>query len=85
MATKVRKQIYIEPHQEAILKRLSRERGVTEAEIIRRAIEEHTSTLRLPRRDLRAWEAERTFIQSLIRQGPIPGQRAWRRGDLHER
>ena len=85
MAMKVRKQVYIEPHHEAILKRLSRERGITEAEIIRQAIEEHTSALRLPRRDLRAWEAERAFIQNLIRQGPVSGRRTWRRGDLYER
>ncbi len=82
---KIRKQVYIEPHQEMLLKRLSRERGVTEAEIIRQAIEEHTSVFRLPRRDLTAWERERTFIQSLIRQGAVPGRRAWRREDLHER
>jgi len=85
MATKVRKQVYIEPHQEAILKRLAREQGITEAEIIRRAIDQHTRVLRFPRRDLTAWEKERAFIQSLIQQGPVPGKRAWRREDLYDR
>ncbi len=35
----VRKQIYIQKRQEALLKRLSQARGLSEAEIIRRAIE----------------------------------------------
>ncbi|GAB4565242.1 MAG: ribbon-helix-helix domain-containing protein [Anaerolineae bacterium] len=85
MATKVRKQVYIEPHQEAILKRLAKEQGITEAEIIRRAIDQHTRVLRIPRRDLAAWEQERAFILGLIAQGPVPGKRVWRREELHER
>lgn len=39
MAAKVRKQIYLEPEQEARLKQLSVETGIPEAEIIREAIE----------------------------------------------
>ncbi len=35
----VRKQIYIRKHQEALLKRLAQARGLSEAEIIRQAIE----------------------------------------------
>lgn len=35
----VRKQIYIQKRQDALLKRLSKARGVSEAEIIRQAIE----------------------------------------------
>ncbi len=85
MATRVRKQVYIEPYQDAILKRLAKEQGLTEAEIIRRAIDQHTQVLHFPRRDLAAWEEERAYIQSLIRQGPVAGRRAWRREDLHER
>ena len=82
---KVRKQVYIEPHQEVLLKRLAAELGVTEAEIIRRAIDEHARTWRLPRRNLEAWEKERAFIENLMRQGPVAGRRTWRREDLHER
>jgi len=85
MAIKVRKQVYIEPYQEAILKRLAREQGIPEAEIIRRAIDAHTRTFRPPTRDLGAWEKERAFILGLIEQGPVPGRRTWRREDLHER
>lgn len=85
VATKVRKQVYIEPHQEAILKRLAREQGITEAEIIRRAIDQHARMLRFSRRDPAVWEQERAFILGLIEQGPVPGKRTWRREDLYER
>lgn len=85
VVTKVRKQVYIEPHQDVLLKRLAKERGTTEAEVIRRAIDQHTRLLHFPRRDLAAWEDERTFIIHLIQQGAVPGKRTWRREDLHER
>jgi hypothetical protein len=85
MATRIRKQIYIEPDQELILKRLSDERGIPEAEIIRQAITQHVNTQRAPKRDMRAWTAERDFITRLIEQGPVTGERTWRREELHER
>ena len=85
MATKIRKQVYIEPHQEDILKQLTRETGLSEAELIRQAIDRHTRTIRLPKPDLKAWEKERTFIMHLMQQGPAPGQRTWQREELYER
>lgn len=85
VATKVRKQIYIEPHQDTLLKQLPKEIGVTEAEIIRRAIDRQTRMLRFSGRDLTAWEEERAFILRLIQQGPVPGRRTWQREELHER
>lgn len=85
MTRMVRKQVYIEPRQEALLKRLVRETGATEAEIIRQAIDHQTKTFLFPRRDLSAWQEERDFISRLIQQGPLPGGRRWRREDLYER
>jgi hypothetical protein len=85
MTTKVRKQIYIDADQEILLKRLVKETGVTEAEIIRQAIDHHTRLFRFPRRDLTAWAEERAFIDKLIQQGPISGQRTWQRKELYER
>ncbi|MFQ5614367.1 MAG: CopG family transcriptional regulator [Anaerolineae bacterium] len=85
MATKIRKQIYIEPDQEARLKQLAGALGLTEAEIIRQAIDRQTRQFRPARRNLKAWEAERAFIMQLIQQGPVPERRTWRREDLHER
>ena len=85
MAKMVRKQVYIEPRHEALLKRLVRETEATEAEIIRQAIEQYAKAFLFLRRDLSAWQAERAFIARLIQQGPVPGRRTWRREDLYER
>jgi hypothetical protein len=85
MTTKVRKQIYIDAGQNVLIKWLAKSIGITEAEIIRQAIDRHTRSFQFPKRDLTAWQAERTFIAQLMQQGPIPGRRTWRREDLHER
>jgi hypothetical protein len=85
MAKMVRKQVYIEPRQEALLKQLTQETGATEAELIRQAIDHQMKVIRFPKQDLRAWQEERAFITRLIQKGPTPGGRSWRREDLHER
>ena len=85
MAAKVRKQIYIEPEQENLLKRLAASTGVSEAELIRQAIDRHARSLDLTIRDPAAWEAERAFIDGLIAKGPLPGRRDWSREDLYDR
>ena len=85
MSRMVRKQVYIESRQEILLKRLAQQTGITEAEIIRQAIDLHAKTAILPNRDLTAWQRELSFIDDLIRQGPVPGGRTWRREELHER
>jgi len=48
MATKVRKQIYIDAEQEAALKRLAKDKGISEAEIIRQAIDRYAQSLPSP-------------------------------------
>jgi hypothetical protein len=85
MGVKIRKQIYIEPQQEATLKRLARETGLSEAEFIRQAIDRQAQLLRPSRRNLAAREQERAFIHGLIQQGVVTGSRTWRREELHER
>lgn len=54
----VRKQIYIQKRQDALLKRLSKARGVSEAEIIRQAIERQVGgePLQQPSSDLSAMD-----------------------------
>lgn len=86
MAQMIRKQVYIEPGQDAVLKRLARTRGVTEAEVIRQAIEhEAGSGEAVPgQADPAAWEQARAFIRSLIEQGPVPGGRRWSREEIYE-
>ena len=56
MATKVRKQIYIESYQETILKRVADDTGISEAEFIRQAIDRHAQLFQQSRPDFEIWE-----------------------------
>lgn len=86
MAQMIRKQVYIEPRQDALLKRLARVRGITEAEVIRQALDREAGMASSPllQPDAAAWEEARAFMQALIARGPVPGGRTWKRDELHE-
>jgi hypothetical protein len=87
MTQVVRKQIYIEPHQEALLKRLAQALGVSEAELIRKAIEGQLRGGRqtpLPP-DPAAWEKALQFMLDLHDRGPVVDRgRTWERENLYE-
>jgi len=83
MTVTVRKQIYLEKRQATALQRQAKESGMTEAELIRRAINRQISARRRP--DSSLWKRERAYIQALINQGPFPCRRKWRREDLYDR
>jgi hypothetical protein len=80
----VRKQVYIEAHQEALLKRLSKQQGVTEAELIRAGI-----VRLLPgssgAKDRSLWDEEKRFIRALMKRRSFESKRKWKREDLYER
>jgi len=84
MSVMVRKQVYIEPRQDEMLKRAAAETGMTEAEIVRRALDLWDERVAQHRRVQEIWEEERAFIESLIAQGPVPGGRTWTREELYE-
>ena len=84
MAHMIRKQVYIEPRQDAILKRLARTLGLTEAEFVRRAIDQQVAATPSGMRDLAAWEREKAFIAERMAAGPVSGQRRWRWEDVYE-
>jgi hypothetical protein len=83
--SKIRKQIYIEPHQEHLLKAIAQQTGVSEAEIIRQAIDLHIGSITTPQTNIAAWEAEKVFINSMKNRPSLPGGRDWQREDLYER
>jgi hypothetical protein len=85
MTTKVRKQIYLEPAQETMLKRVAGATGVPEAELIRQAIDRYLHRSQFSRRDLRAWAEEREYLTQLVAAGAVSGERSWRREELYER
>ena len=85
MSTKIRKQIYIQPHQEHLLKEIAQQTGVSEAEIIRQAIDLHLGEITVPQTDILLWEAEREFIAQIKTRPVQAGSRDWKREDLYER
>lgn len=86
MSRMVRKQVYIEPEQEALLKRRARELHVTEAELIRRGIDQVAiGSLRpVPSLDQQAWAEAKAFAKR--RRRPIVPQtgRKWTREELYD-
>ncbi len=74
----VRKQIYIHKRHDELLKQLSQARGVSEAEIIRQAIERETAGgLAQPGGgDRSAWQELMTFLE--VRQAAGGGDKPYR-------
>ena len=84
MPRMIRKQIYIESRQDTTLKQQAKALGITEAEVIRRAIDRQMALVQLNVRDLKAWEREKTFIAKRMANGRAPGGRLWKREDAYE-
>lgn len=73
MTTMVRRQVYIEPRQDELLKRWARESGKSEAEIVRQALDLWLADEQQRRKAEAAWQEERAFIESRIADGPVAG------------
>ncbi len=87
MTQMVRKQIYIPKYQEMRLKRMAKVRGVSEAEIIRQALDQHLSGggSQPFQPDPKAWEEALKFMHELRARGPLPNRRRnWTREELYE-
>lgn len=85
MARMIRKQLYIEPWQEEMLKRRSREKGVTEAELIRQGIEyvlSNDNDREVAR--LEAWRKIHAFVDKLKSMDVPQKGRDWTREELYE-
>jgi len=80
----VRKQFYISKSHDALLKERAKELGTTEAELVRKAIENQMGKIRFSRKHLNQWQEERKFIRELIENGPIKGGRVWKRDDIYD-
>ena len=86
MSQMVRKQIYIQKNQEERLKKVAEARGVSEAEIIRQALEKELK--RAGYRLAYDSEAMKRLYQAMLDQekkGPVPQKkRDWTREELYE-
>ena len=81
----VRKQIYLQARHEAILKRLSKARGVSEAEIIRQAIEREASgnPAQPAVIDRSAWQEIIAFIEERQRTTTSHQPYRWNREEIY--
>ncbi len=86
MAEMVRKQIYIQERHERLLKRISKARGISEAEFIRQAIERETVGGKLPllAPDQEAWDKILRFANSRKALRPSARPYRWKRLDAYE-
>jgi len=86
MAQMIRKQIYIQKGQEERLKKVAEARGVSEAEIIRRALENElrSAGYRLAYDD-EAFKKAYKFMLAMAKRPPVPRKkRDWTRAELYE-
>lgn len=84
MSRMIRKQIYIDPAQEALLKQRAQELGVSEAELIRRCLDDIERQAIGISVDHRAWEEELAFMQARAQAIPSrQGRRQWTREELY--
>jgi len=85
----VRKQIYLRRDQDRRLKRIARSLGVSEAEFIRRsldqAVAQPVAAEEVPTPDPNAWNEVLDFLRRRHAKGDLPGARDWKREDLYER
>ena len=86
MAKMVRKQIYMEMRHERQLRRIAERRGVSQAEVVRDAIErEAIGSGGDPRTDPAAWQEALATIRRIRRGGGGPAAvRRWKRAELYE-
>ena len=82
----VRKQLYITRSQENLLKKRAKEMGLTEAEIVREAIDKAAYRVEYPRSSAEKWQKEISFINKRIASSQIDQKkRTWKREDLYDR
>ncbi len=85
MKQMVRKQIYIYKRQEAQLKRLSEARGISEAEIIRNALDREVNSQIAPYHyDEDAWKRLLASMEKLASSGVKGEPYKFRREDAYE-
>jgi hypothetical protein len=84
MSRLIRKQIYIEPEQDAVLKRRARELGVSESEIVRRAIDGTDADTSSEETRLAALEEVLSVMRARAALDVPQTGRTWTRDDLYE-
>ena len=86
MSEMVRKQFYIHRRQHILLKRLSQARGISEAEIVRQAIEREATGVspQSPLPDRAAWEEIMDFVEARKALDADGEPYQWNRQDAYQ-
>jgi hypothetical protein len=85
MPSMLRKQIYIAPRQERLLKIKASELHISESELIRNGIDKALKTEAIAVHDPKVWDDEKKFIASLMKKRAVKGGRKWTREELYDR
>jgi len=84
MSRMIRKQIYLDPEQGSRLKQRAQELGVSEAELIRRCLNDLERQAIASSMDQQAWEEKLAFMQARAQAVPSrQGHRQWTREELY--
>jgi hypothetical protein len=84
MSRLIRKQIYIEPEQDAVLKRRARELGVSEAELMKRGIAQVAPVSAEAERRRDAWQNITAFVATYDQLDVPQTGRDWTRDELYD-
>ncbi len=84
MGRMVRKQVYIQPEQEEMLKRRARELGLSEAALIRQGIDEVAGRGRSASERERAWRELLDSMKERAKMRVPQTGRTWTRDELYE-
>jgi hypothetical protein len=84
LAQMIRKQVYIEPRQDETIKERAKMLRITEAEVIRDAIDGQMGAVPTYVRDLNAWDREMAFIAKRVSVRSRSARRRFRREAIYE-
>ncbi|MFP4394567.1 MAG: type II toxin-antitoxin system VapB family antitoxin [Anaerolineales bacterium] len=84
MTTMVRKQVYIKPKQDELLKQWAEETGKSEAEILRQALDRWLESEEQRQEAEAAWEQILAFSEERAELGAVAEGRSWAREELYE-
>ena len=84
MGRMIRKQVYIEPEQDELLKRRSKELGISEAALIRQAIDRLDADGDKSPPNRQAWEEEMAFIKQRMQLRVPQTGRSWTREEIYD-
>ena len=86
MSKSIRKQFYITLEQEARLKQKAEKMGITQAELVREALDSHTYTVDYNKRNIEKWQEELEFIKNeMLQKEGSRKKQTWKREDLYDR